>query len=124
MGGAEKGDQEAPCRGCVAIPAKVPALTKDSLLFILQHPAGDPLKLDVDAVVETLGRRVRYKVNTLGGSSGSPCFDVNFQLAAIHHLGDPNYVPLFNPAKYNQGIPLQAILDLLRRRGHLEKLGC
>lgn len=123
-GGAGQGDDDAPPRGCVAIPAKAPALTKDSLLFVLQHPAGDPLKLDVDTVTENRGRRVRYSVNTLKGSSGSPCFDVNLQLAAIHHLGDPDYVPLFHPAEYNQGIPIQAILDLLRRRGHLDELGC
>ena len=62
--------------------------------------------------------RVRYTTNTEGGSSGSPCFTINRELAALHHLGDPDFTP-----RYNQGITMSAILALLEQRGHRDKLG-
>jgi hypothetical protein len=55
---------------------------------------------------------VRYRTNTEGGSSGSPVFDQNWQLVALHHAGDPSWV-----AKYNEGIPISLILAQLKARG-------
>jgi V8-like Glu-specific endopeptidase len=57
--------------------------------------------------------RVRYATNTLGGSSGSPCFNFDWDLIALHHYGDPSY----NHPKYNQGIPIGLIRERLRRQG-------
>jgi V8-like Glu-specific endopeptidase len=59
--------------------------------------------------------RIRYKTNTEHGSSGAPCFDINWRLAALHHLGDPGYATLHR-TDYNEGIPLEAILGLLEQR--------
>lgn len=84
----------------------------DAPLLILQHPSGDPLSLafesNANLQVNANQTRVRYNVNTLGGSSGSPCFTATWQLVALHHAGDPGYQPF---AKYNQGIPLRAIVE-------------
>ena len=84
-------------------------------LFIMQHPKGQPLKiaLDTNAVlsVRQNGSRVRYRTNTEPGSSGSPCFDQNWNLVALHHSGDRNDAP-----EWNEGIPIKAILDLLTTR--------
>ena len=48
-----------------------------------------PLKLapDTEAVlsVNANGTRVRYANNTEPGSSGSPVFDINWNLVALHH---------------------------------------
>jgi V8-like Glu-specific endopeptidase len=63
--------------------------------------------------------RVRYRTNTEGGSSGSPCFDADWNLIALHHLGDPN----FSTPTYNQGIPFTAIVDLLEKREKKHLLG-
>ncbi len=127
LGGAEKADRDAPKRGFVEIPEAKPELAPGQALFIVQHPDGEPLKLafDTDSVilVNEHGSRVRYKTNTLPGSSGSPCFDVNWQLVAIHHYGDPNYTRIFRPAEYNQGIPIAAIRALLTERGLADALG-
>jgi V8-like Glu-specific endopeptidase len=52
------------------------------------------------------GTRVTYKTNTQEGSSGSPCFDEDWQLVALHHSGDPR---MKQAAEFNEGIPLAAI---------------
>jgi hypothetical protein len=91
-------------------------------LFIVQHPQGDPLKLalDTEAITGVFdnGARVRYRTNTLPGSSGSPCFNADWQLVALHHSGDPN----FNPT-YNEGIPFASIMPLLDQHGVSHALG-
>ena len=63
--------------------------------------------------------RVRYATNTEPGSSGSPCFDMNWQLAALHHYGDPAWL---NP-KYNQGVPAHLIRQKIAAEGHAALLG-
>ena len=64
--------------------------------------------------------RVRYKNNTMGGSSGSPCFNADFQVVALHHSGDPRTK---GSAEYNEGIPCRAIRALLKSRGKDVELG-
>ena len=74
-------------------------------IMIVQHPKAEPLALAVDTLgVQSLNAnktRVRYNTNTESGSSGSPCFNINWGLVALHHYGDP----LYDQARYNQGIP-------------------
>ncbi len=127
LGGVDKADLDAPKRGFIAVPEAAAELKSDQALFIVQHPDGKPLQLafDTDSVIGVNDNqsRVKYRTNTLGGSSGSPCFDVNWQLMALHHFGDPNYVPIFRPATYNQGIPIHAVRGLLTQRGHGGELG-
>lgn len=58
-------------------------------LNILQHPEGGAMKLalstnGVDKIVHKRGL-IQYSTLTSGGSSGSPCFDKNWNLVAIHH---------------------------------------
>jgi len=91
-------------------------------LFIVQHPDGEPLKLalDTEAVIEVLdeGATLRYRTNTLPGSSGSPCFNSQWQWVALHHSGDPCF-----PHRYNAGSSVQAIMAVLERRGVRSLLG-
>src|SRR5262249_48368662 len=62
--------------------------------------------------------RVRYTTNTEMGSSGSPCFDAEWGLLALHHSGDTNYK---RSAEWNEGVPIDAIVRQvnarLRQRG-------
>ena len=62
--------------------------------------------------------RVRYSTNTESGSSGSPCFDQNWNLVALHHGGDPNFDVGHRP-EFNEGIPVDAIVTFLNRQGLL-----
>jgi hypothetical protein len=115
----DKPDPKAPPRGWIALEAATGA-PPESPLLIVQHPEAAPLKLAVDmsGVIGLNGNatRLKYKVNTEGGSSGAPCFNAMWELVALHHSGDPNFDRDHKP-EYNEGIPIAAILDLLTARG-------
>lgn len=119
-------DPGAPRRKWIDVPTTPYDFLPQSALFIVQHPQGEPLKLalDDDAVIglNANATRVMYKTNTEPGSSGSPCFNANWELVALHHSGDPNFDPAHKPT-YNEGIPCSAIVNLLQQRGHMNKLG-
>lgn len=106
-----------PLRGWIRVPGAEPALTPNMPIFILQHPNQEPLKLAFDTRgvinLNANGSRVRYATNTLGGSSGSPCFDVHWNLIALHHYGDP---ACGHPPQWNQGIPIWQIRQRVQRQ--------
>ncbi|HSJ52981.1 MAG TPA: effector-associated domain EAD1-containing protein [Anaerolineae bacterium] len=110
-------EPDAPHRGWIDLPQKEHDFQPDSPLFIMQHPKGAALKLALEtrAVVGVYGagRRVRYRTNTEPGSSGSPVFDQNWNLVALHHSGDPASIM----PSYNEGIPITHIAGRLRERG-------
>ncbi len=54
-----------------------------------------------------------YRTNTQLGSSGAPCFDMDWNLVALHHSGEAEFSPT-----YNEGIPIAAVSALLRKRGY------
>jgi len=112
----------APKRGFLE-PFTSYQFSPNTPLFIVQHPQGDPLQLalDTNAIigVNAAGTRVTYRTNTLPGSSGSPCFNSDWELVALHHAGDPN----FSRPTYNEGIPFAAIVALVERRNKLGVIG-
>jgi V8-like Glu-specific endopeptidase len=65
---------------------------------------------------------VTYRTNTLGGSSGSPCFNADLELIALHHGSDPDFHPAHTP-EYNEGIPFDTILARLANKGLSGLLG-
>nr|MDJ0775010.1 serine protease [Mastigocoleus sp. MO_167.B18] len=113
---------DTPKRGWINLPEEpYYQFSPDTPLLIVQHPHAQPLKLafDTDAIIDINenGTTVKYKTNTEGGSSGSPCFDINWNLVALHHSGDPSYNP-----SYNAGSPFSAICRRLEKQGLLEEL--
>lgn len=104
--GGDTLDPNAPKRGWIDISTNASPVTAGNQVFILQHPKGEPLQLAIGTVTQfnPNGTRVRYDANTKDGSSGSPCFDADLQLIALHHAFDPNY-----PPKWNQAIPFSVI---------------
>ena len=102
-------------RGWVRLPGIQPPLPDGAPMIIVQHPNSEPisLALDTNAVqgLNANGTRVRYATNTDSGSSGSPCFDFDWSLVALHHMGDPNWR---NPT-YNEGVPIGLIADRIAR---------
>ena len=73
----------------VDIPTTSPVLKPNDGLNVLQHPEGDVMQVSLSAsgVVQTNDDRGRvwYVNRTRGGSSGSPCFNSNWELVALHH---------------------------------------
>jgi hypothetical protein len=120
-----KPDPRDPPRGWINVD-KPAAAAPGSPLLIMQHPDAAPLKLamDMSGVIGLNGNatRLKYTINTEGGSSGAPCFNADWHLVALHHSGDPNFDAGHTP-EYNEGIPLQAILDLLAARGKRGLIG-
>ncbi|MEM7033548.1 MAG: effector-associated domain EAD1-containing protein [Chloroflexota bacterium] len=119
-------DADTPNREWIIFPHQPYQFRPNSPLFIVQHPDAEPLKLalDTDGIIglNSNQTRVTYRTNTEKGSSGSPCFNENWELVALHHAGDPNFSLAHKP-KFNQGIPLTAILSLLEKRGTVSMLG-
>ena len=115
----QKPDPKDPPRGWINVEKSAHAAPASPLL-IMQHPDAAPLKLalDMSGVIgeNTNGTRLKYTVNTEGGSSGAPCFNADWDLVALHHSGDPNFDSDHKP-EYNEGIPIEAILHLLAARG-------
>jgi hypothetical protein len=117
-------------RGWIEVPAADPPIYPRMALQILQHPRSASLKLATatDGVIglNTNGTRLRYATETEEGSSGPPCFNMDWGLIALHHLGDPGFRPGDRQPtrpKYNQGIPIGKIRDLLARRQKANVLG-
>ena len=58
-------------------------------ISVLQHPEGDSMKLSIsqDGIIGVYQNSglVQYVNKTAVGSSGSPCFDENWYLVALHH---------------------------------------
>lgn len=103
-------------RGWYELPDHGYEFAKDSFLLIAQHPDRAPIQFAADdnAVIELNGNgtRVTYRTNTLWGSSGSPVFNANLDLVALHHAGDPNY-PESKHGEYNQGVPIAQVRKLI-----------
>jgi hypothetical protein len=116
-------DSEGPPRGWIPIPEPDTAPPKEGeLALILQHPRGEPLQLASDVVTKVNGNgtRLRYLVDTDGGSSGAPVFDIDWNLVALHHSGDPDFS---RDATYNEGIPIGKIAGMLDDRKLRDRLG-
>jgi hypothetical protein len=111
-------------RGWISVPSEAPALSLRSPVIIAHYPRGESLKLSIDTEGmmgwNANGTRVRYQVQTSPGSTGAPCFDVNWRLFAIHQLADPK---TGQPKMFRQGIPIAAIRARLERLGKADALG-
>jgi V8-like Glu-specific endopeptidase len=83
----------------------------DTIVFVLQHPEGKPLKQSVGILRESKSpMRLRYDADTEPGSSGAAVLDQRLELVALHHAGDPNFK---TKARYNQGVPIALIREHL-----------
>jgi hypothetical protein len=113
------GDEPSPSgapRGWQNLCAKPTKCVVDGPLVIVQHPEGEHQQLAIDprSILEVGATRVRYRTNTKHGSSGAPCFDLGWNLVALHHSGDQSF-----KAVWNEGIPVGAIAGAAQAQ-----LGC
>jgi len=96
-------------RGWVAVTNAKIVVTKKQMIAILQHPSGGPMKLAMGMAealaLNAAGNRIRHGVPTEPGSSGSPLFDQEWTLIALHHSGDPATIK----PSYNEAIPISLI---------------
>lgn len=73
----------------VPLPSNLPMPGQGDGLNILQHPSGNVMQVSLSASgivqVDPAQGRVWYVNRTRGGSSGSPCFNGDWQMVALHH---------------------------------------
>ena len=108
-------DGDAPARWG-ALPLKAAHVQVGDHVNIIQHPGGGPKQISISAnvIVFVGGGRVQYLTDTLPGSSGSPVFDANWNVIALHHSGgwltEPN-APSKTTYYRNEGIAIDRIID-------------
>ncbi len=100
------------------------------LVNIIQHPDGRPKEavLRENQIVSRLGTVLHYVADTEPGSSGSPVFNVQFAVVALHHWGSPHRELTDEhgktvPKTVNEGIRASAIYgDLATLRSGMTPL--
>ncbi len=58
---------------------------------VIQHPAGEPQQISIrnNNITDITNDFLHYAADTERGSSGSPVFNMQWELAALHHSGVP-----------------------------------
>jgi serine/threonine protein kinase/V8-like Glu-specific endopeptidase len=84
--------EELAGRGSIPLVPTMGDLTVLEWANIIQHPGGDPQQVALrdNKVVKSLEHFIHYEADTQPGSSGSPVFNDQWQLAALHHSGVPD----------------------------------
>jgi len=89
-----------------------------AMIILFQHPAGQPMKMDISRIFKPDPAdpaipkyRFLHELNTLGGSSGGPCFDKEFTLIGIHQGSWPGQL---NGHTVNRGVPIDKIITHIK----------
>lgn len=84
-------------------------ITRNERANIIQHPRGrkKEISLHDNKVNYVYDVTIRYSADTEGGSSGSPVFNNQWNLVALHHAGWGNA----DGSASNEGIRMKAIVD-------------
>ncbi len=86
-------------------------VTRNERVNIIQHPKGrrKELSLHDNKVTYVYDKGIRYTADTEPGSSGSPVFNNEWDLVALHHAGWSNA----DGEATNEGIRISAIVEYL-----------
>lgn len=91
---------------------------KGEYVSIIQHPMGAPKAVAIreNRIIDCFEYYLHYETDTEPGSSGSPVFNDDWTVVALHHSGvpDPN-----DKDKYvaNEGIRISSIMNFLEVEG-------
>ncbi|HJQ38774.1 MAG TPA: serine protease [Thermoanaerobaculia bacterium] len=111
--GLKRIEEGAPRRCWIELPQPPVNIQPDMPLIIPQHAEGEPLTLamETQSVIGLPdGPRVVHTTNTDYGASGAPCFDLSWNLVAMH-------VAALDHPKANEAVAITAIVDSLRDKG-------
>lgn len=98
-----------------------PDLSGRRRLYMIGHPLGGDLSLSLhdNLLIDSDRRVVHYRTPSEPGSSGSPVFDDQWNLVALHHAGSfqmPRLNGQSGTYEANEGILLSQIIRMLRGR--------
>jgi len=102
------------------LPLKEVTVQKDDFVNIIQHPGGDTKQIALyhNVVMAINNERVQYLTDTLPGSSGSPVFNVQWDVVALHHAGgEMKLVGAADKLLVNEGININLIIKEIRALG-------
>lgn len=125
VGPRTAGDGKLPDFGWSALSSAQDKHAEGDHVTIIEHPDADykQIALRENRVIGRgkKGVTLYYAADTLHGSSGSPVFNDQFNLVALHHAGGGhNDTELEDgqpvPEDCNEGIRISAIVDALRAR--------
>ncbi len=98
------------------IAKRLPMVGKNQRVYVIGHPGGRGLSYSMNdnLLLDHEPPRIHYRAPTEGGSSGSPVFNQQWDLIALHHAGGMNMKKLNGkegtyPA--NEGIYFHSIRD-------------
>lgn len=85
-------------------------------MLLAHYPGGIDLRLCVGLFGSHSNgnRRIRYLTPTVVGSSGAPCFTVDWKPYALHNAG-------YDEVPINQGVPLSLIRDAIAKVAELKR---
>ena len=103
------------------IAKHLPVLEKNPRVYVIGHPRGGGLAYSIDdnLLLDHEKPKVHYRAPTEGGSSGSPVFNQQWDLLALHHAGGMQMKRLNGkegtyPA--NEGLYIQSILNAVAEK--------
>jgi V8-like Glu-specific endopeptidase len=97
------------------LPIALSLPVAESRVYMIGYPGGDlSLSLLDNLLIETNDRFLRYRAATEPGSGGSPVFNDQWQLVALHHVAGP-LAALSGDATYDaaEGVSILAIIRAL-----------
>jgi S1-C subfamily serine protease len=102
------------------IAARMPPLGAAQRVYVVGHPLGGGLSFSMqdNLLIDWDERKVHYRTPTEPGSSGSPVFNDQWELIALHHAGRSDMRKLHDQMgsyEANEGINILAIRDGLAR---------
>jgi V8-like Glu-specific endopeptidase len=103
------------------IAKRLPLVDKNQRVYIIGHPRGGGLSYSIDdnLLLDHERSVVHYRAPTEGGSSGSPVFNQDWDLLALHHAGGMKMKQLNGKAgtyPANEGLYFQSIRDAVTAR--------
>ena len=94
-----------------------PPQTTQDRVYVIGYPQGGPLSISIqdNRVVDVKEPMLRYRAPTEPGSSGSPVFNQDWELVALHHAGSKQLRALSGEGvqEANEGIWISAIVRAL-----------
>ena len=88
---------------------------------MIGHPLGGTLSFSIsdNLLIDYADPKIQYRAPTNPGSSGSPVFDANWDLLALHHAGHETLMPKLDGTGVhaaNEGLSFRAIAKAVARR--------